>query len=280
MTSADEDYATGMPLELGDLLATTFRTIGANAASHLGLAAAVTIPSAAIGLVLQIVQHQLTQRALYGGSPEALLGAGAFGLGSLVVALLSFMVLVWGQGAMARIAVDRVRGRSLGARDALMATLPRYPALLGATFLVALATGVGSLLCLLPGIIAYLWLVVAVPAAACEEIGPLDALGRSIDLTEGSRLTIFLAALVVGLAFMALTFCILSPVMFSAVQSGIDPETLQDPLAPIQLFSSAMVTAVQMAWIVVSSVLNAVIYAKLRGLRDEVDARSVAEVFA
>src|SRR5690606_34737874 len=99
----------------------------------------------------------------------------------------------WVQGAMTRVAVDRVRGRSLGTRDALMATLPRYPAMLGASFLFVLATGLGSMLCLVPGVIAYLWLVVALPAAACEEIGPTQALGRSIDLTEGARLTIFLA---------------------------------------------------------------------------------------
>lgn len=283
MTSADEDYVTGMPLEIGDVLATTFRTIGANAASQLGLAAAVTVPSAAIGFVLQIAQYQLTQGAFSGArpaSPGELAQMGLFGIASIVVAILSFMAGVWAQGAITRIAVERVRGKSLGARDALMATLPRYPAMLGASFLFVLATGLGTLLCVVPGVIAYLWLAVSLPAAACEEIGPLDALGRSIDLTEGSRLTIFLAMLVVGSAFAALSLCILSPIFFSLLQSDLDPAALQNPLSPTQIVGSACGTVVQLASMVVISVLNAVIYAKLRGLRDEVDAHSVAEVFA
>lgn len=280
MTGDDEDYVTGTPLELGDLLATTFRTIGASAGAYVGLAAAVTLPSAAIGLVLQIVQYELTQGMPYFTDVTDVLAAtGAFGIASIVVAIVAFAAGAWVQGAMTRVAVDRVRGRSLGTRDALMATLPRYPAMLGASFLFVLATGLGSMLCLVPGVIAYLWLVVALPAAACEEIGPTQALGRSIDLTEGARLTIFLACLVVGVAFLALSMCIVSPMMFQAFQSP-DLAALQNPLAPTQLVSTAFGTVLQLAWMVGITVMNAVIYAKLRGLRDEVDAESVAEVFA
>lgn len=265
------------------MIATIFRTIGASAVPCLGLAAAVVLPNAAIGLVLQIAQYQLTQSVL--GSPVSdptgpLAALGLFGLASIAIAIVSFLATVLFHGAIVRVLVERVRGRSLGALEALRGTLPRYLPLLGAYFLVTLAIGVGSLLCLIPGILASLWLAVAVSAAACEEVGPIDALGRSIDLTEGSRGTIFLVGLVIGLGFLAMTMCILSPALFAMMQSGADPSALQDPLAPAQLVSTLLGIPLQIGWLVVAAAMNAVIYAKLRGLRDDVDAQSVAEVFA
>jgi hypothetical protein len=62
-------------------------------------------------------------------------------------------------------------------------------------FMIAL----GTLLCIIPGIILSLAFHVVYPVAVFEKGSPIDVLKRSYELTEGHRLNIFWAGIVIAL---------------------------------------------------------------------------------
>lgn len=74
--------------------------------------------------------------------------------------------------------------------------LRRWWALFLCMFLVSLVTAAGFLLLVVPGVILSLVLAVAFPVVVVENRGPVAALGRSAELTRGSRvLILFTSAL-------------------------------------------------------------------------------------
>lgn len=274
------------PLAVGDVLATTFRTIGAHAGPIAMLTSAIVVPTTLVTIALQVAQYQLVRGAPAGSMEEAL-GSIVFGLGSLLVALVSWVVGVIVHGAMLHLTLETMQGRAATPQQALRAAMPRFLSLLGTTFLVGILTFVGSMLCIAPGFIAMTWLAVAAPACFAERIGPIDAMQRSIELTEGHRLAVFLAYFVLIVTFGTLLCCVVSPAMVSAVQqaqesieSGRPADALQDPLTPMALVSDVLGMALQIVMMAVLSIAPAVMYARLRGLRDGVDAKAVAQVFA
>lgn len=70
-------------------------------------------------------------------------------------------------------------------------------------FVVSLAAGittlVGLVLCIVPGIIVFCMLWVAVPVAVMEQAGVMESMDRSQTLTSGTRLAVFALNLVLGL---------------------------------------------------------------------------------
>jgi hypothetical protein len=75
-------------------------------------------------------------------------------------------------------------GHSFGVRSALLAVLPRAPALSGLFILLILSTVVGLLL-ILPGIYLSVALVLAWPLLLFERDSPIGAMRRSVQLTRG-----------------------------------------------------------------------------------------------
>ncbi|MDQ3035054.1 MAG: hypothetical protein M3Y87_21785 [Myxococcota bacterium] len=277
--------ATGTPLEVGDVLATTFRTIGANAGPVFGLTAAVVIPSTLVGIALQVVQHYALRDLIAGGTLDpsaAAIGALVIGFGTLVITILSALATIALQGALTHLTIESLLGRGATAGEAVRASLGRLLPLIGTAFLAGLISMIGIFLCIVPGVIAWVWLVVAVPVCFAERLGPLDALQRSVELTEGHRLTIFLVGLVLTVALTAITMCVISPAMVVAFQQALDrggaATALEDPLAPLQLLTAALSAIVQTFGIAVLSVMPAVVFVRLRGLGG-VDAKAVARVF-
>lgn len=155
------------------------------------------------------------------------------------------------------------------------AVLRVVPALI--TGLAALlATLLGLLLFVVPGVIVWLTLFAAVPAAVIEHMGPLAAMRRSADLTHGSRGAIALATLALVATFIALLSCGCSVVAcFTLTQEA--PSELP-PL--VQVFVVILNLASQGFLVVGLTALSAVFYARARGLRERIDADDVAETFS
>ena len=104
---------------------------------------------------------------------------------------------------------------------------------------------------------------------------PVLRVQRSIDLTEGSRLTIFLVTFAMTAAVVTLYCCVLSPMMAETFTAALEQRQASvNPLSPMQLLSHLLSMIVTIGVTVVLYALNAVIYAKLRGLRDQVDVGS------
>lgn len=272
------------PLALGDVLSTAFRTIGASPGPLFGLAAAVIVPTALGNVALQVVQYFVVGSDVPPTATSALVSL-AFSLMTLLLVIVSAIAGTIVQGALFHVAIESLLGRRATTGEAVRVGLSRFLPLFAANLLIGLAVGVGTFLCLVPGLVAWTWLAVAAPACVYERIGPIDALQRSIDLTEGHRVTILLVWLLVGSAASALFCCVLTPAMMSAFEqvqqsslSGVAP--VASPLAPGALISDALSTLLQIGFLPLLYALHSVMYVRLRGLREGVDASAVARVFA
>jgi hypothetical protein len=78
-------------------------------------------------------------------------------------------------------------------RLAAKKTFERFPALLGAAIIASLAVFLGCMCCLLPGMaISLLW-ALPFPAILAHGVGPVSALGRSMDAMKDAWVPIGLA---------------------------------------------------------------------------------------
>jgi hypothetical protein len=131
--------------------------------------------------------------------------------------LISFLAGRLAQAGCFRAIADAYLGEEVGWRSSLRFALRRLPAVVLLTILSGFMVGLGSILCVVPGIYLYVAFSVAVPVLLVEGAGPSRALGRSRELVRGrwwgacgvavvgyilvSIVSLALTGLVVGVAF-------------------------------------------------------------------------------
>lgn len=124
---------------------------------------------------------------------------GDDGVLELIGSLVSIAASAWLIGSIVRIVEDvEADGRvdkSVG--ELLGSVLPRLLPLILLQILVNLLIGIGLILLIVPGIIAALVLIAAVPAFVVEGLGVFDAMARSAELTKHNRMRILAVGLVV-----------------------------------------------------------------------------------
>ena len=121
--------------------------------------------------------------------------------------------------------------------------------------------GIGMMLLLVPGIIAVTILAAAVPAAVIERPGVARALGRSAELTRGSRWSVF------GVIF---SIYILSYLAGAAV-GFLAPLSVNLYLAG-SLLTNVVFTALQ-------ATAHTLVYFHLRRAKETFDVEEIAAVF-
>ena len=190
-------------------------------------------------------------------------------------AMLPFYVVMFREGlvgwlcpvllhaAFAYGVVRHLRGGHAGFSESLAQFARRLVPVLGVMVIVAIATGIGFLLLVVPGVWLTVVLWVSLPAVVVER-SRLGAIQRSAELTRGFRGPIFGLVLILWVA----DFVVLS---------------VSDWIV------SAVVSHALLAWCVIKfvAVVTAGIYATavsvtyhdLRVLKDGVDTRSVSNVF-
>jgi len=188
------------PLSLGEILDRTFTLYRSHFALFLGITA---IPQLLV-LALQLTQLFLagSPRGLPGSAtnPVALPAAAPVAAGaSVVVGLLGAVVgtiaYLLSQGATVSAVADLYLGRT----PTIGASFQKVRRDLGTLFGVAMLNGlvvlVGFVLLILPGIYMLCRLMIAVPAAVLENLGPRSSLDRSFALTKDSAGRAFLILL-------------------------------------------------------------------------------------
>ena len=85
----------------------------------------------------------------------------------------------------------------------------RMLSLFGASILVGLSVGLGTVAFIIPGVILMVLLAMTIPACAFESLGILDSMKRSVELTKGYRLPIFGLYLITGISSAALALLFL-----------------------------------------------------------------------
>ena len=136
--------------------------------------------------------------------------------------------------------------------------------ILGVSILAGLATVIGFMLCVIPGLIVQAGLFVSIPALVIEDVGVADALDRSWKLTDGHRARIFFIALGLWL----LSVVVGGIVLLVVAQLGL-PSTAGELLS--QVLQSFLTT--------LQAVVAGVVYFDLRELREGLTLDDLAAVF-
>lgn len=268
------------PLDVGEVIQQAFRTVGQNVGVFLAIGVFTNLPGSIAGVFAQVAMFELLDPSSLMTADPASLGPQLAAMFAVYFAMLLILMALSaiGHGAAVYAAVEHLVGRKASIGEAMRVGLARFFWVFLCMLLVGMVSGFGFMFCIVPGVVAWVWLCVAAPAVIIENMGPVQAMQRSVDLTEGHRVPIFLAYLVLTLAYMGFAFCIVGPVSVLS-QAGTTPGELPDPLSPGQLVMAGLNFFVAVAVFMVFTALNGVIYARLRGLRDGVDASALAQVF-
>ncbi len=190
-------------------------------------------------------------------SPAAALGL-IFGvlLFWIVLNLLSQAVIVHG-------AFQDMRSRPVNLGESLVKGLSRFVPVLLLGLCVGICFILGFMLLIVPGLILVTMWAVATPACVVERLGPLRSMGRSRELTKGSRWKVFGIIILLG---------VVSSIIGGVLQ-GIVPPMAGNivGLVGIWIWNTLYGTF--------SGIIVAVMYHELRAAKDGVDIEQMAAVF-
>jgi hypothetical protein len=194
------------PMTLGEVLDRTFKLYTSEFWLFTGI---MSLPFLVLFVfnVLVGVASQTQVAAMSGGagssfSPATLVaGIG----GGFLLLVLTFILTGAGQAATIFAVSDIYLGRTASIRSSFQQVRGHVAQALGAILLMGLVIGVGFILLIIPGIFLMCRCAVTVPASMLEDEGPGTALGRSMELTKGFAMQVFVIfllawALAVGAA--------------------------------------------------------------------------------
>ena len=189
-------------VSVGGLLGTSLRILLRNLLPFGIIALVIT----AIPILIAIASGQG-----YFVDPEALPGDFDEDLSTMVVWGIGwwFLSLVFSQFLTAMLifgTVQDLRGESVRLGDCLGRALAVIGPVLGVAILATLATGLATILLIIPGLIVAIMLYVAIPVAVIERPGVMESLGRSVELTKGYRWQLFFVFLVIIGVVIAIQF--------------------------------------------------------------------------
>ena len=172
--------------------------------------------------------------------------------GVLLVASLVCAVVTHGT-------LQQLRGTRISIFESFRAAMVRVVPVVGVTIVTAIATGLASLLLLIPGIVVFTTYLIVIPVTLSERLGIRASMRRSAELTVGHRMQIFFAvALVFALQF-GLHYLLLE---FTGLHT--DRKFITEHDMPNRHLMIPLIRAVGQIVMTLGSVLPAVIYEQLR----------------
>lgn len=174
-------------IDIGRVMQATFRALGRNAAPFLAVS---LLFAGAPAFVSQYLTIQAIDQGLAGGLVNP-------GFGYLAATLSGYLL----QAALVRSTILDLSGRPPRVAESLVEALKLILPIIGITILSWIAILAGFLLLVVPGVIAYIMFLVAVPVLVEERQGVVASMRRSARLTSGSRWRIFVLLLVLGLLY-------------------------------------------------------------------------------
>jgi hypothetical protein len=175
-------------ISVGGILSQSMSVFVANLAPFLVLALILMVPSLIYGWAVV-------------SDPTAGISTGA-----LIAIIIQVVLTQLTVAAITYGSFQFLRGQPVGIGDALSRGLSLILPVLGVAILAGLAIGIGFILLVVPGIIVYVMLWVAIPAAVVERPGVVESLKRSVALTKGYRWQVFGVLLIIGVIFAVISF--------------------------------------------------------------------------
>jgi hypothetical protein len=257
------------PLSVGEILDRTFTLYRERFLLFLGISA---IPHV---LLLVVNLSQVFLR--FPGKPAATAAAARLSppmTGAAIVVLLigvvvGVIVYLLSQGATVIAISEIYLGRTITIADSLRRVRGELGNLFGVVLLNGLATGAAFILLIIPGIYVMCRLIVCIPAALIENLGPRTSLERSFELTKDSAGRAFLIILLYfALAFAAgALFAVPFQVMIVLTAAKSNPEMLRFWVALSQVGS----TIANVLVAPVLTIASAILYYDLRVRKEAFD---------
>ncbi|MEX0885230.1 MAG: hypothetical protein WD009_02220 [Phycisphaeraceae bacterium] len=260
----------GEPITTGDLLRRTFRAFGRHFGAFFVLTLLVLLPSILIELLLdlRLMREGVPMRQGYPVHP-AWWTAGTTFNDTFLVTLLTYVA----QAIIITATVNQMRGRPIRMGEAIATALRRFLSVIGAAILLSIVIGVGFVCLVIPGIIFACLFFVTLPAIVMEQVGPIEGMRRSVELTRGYRFKIFGAAVVLWLPAIALLVCL----------GAFGPDVIAMGGAGTEMGPNFVMLAIGWAVTIIMTmllaILAAVFYARARDVHEGMDLEQLAAVF-
>jgi hypothetical protein len=179
------------PLGIGEILDVAMKIVWRNAGTLLRIVVFIVLPVQIAAAVITVSATSTSKGGLSGNDVAA-----------AVVAAVAAGILTWvgstlASGACFRAIASAYLGHRTEWRDSFRYAVQRLPSILWVTLLAGLATLLGFILCILPGIYLAIGFALAVPALLTEDVRGGRALGRSRELVRGYWWRVF-AVVVLG----------------------------------------------------------------------------------
>jgi len=254
-------------VSIGRIFSRAFATIASNPVATLGIAFLFgALPSFVLVYLIASLGADLAGSI----GPVAAVAVAIF---SGVAAILLSMIT---QGALVRATVAFSEGRKASLAESATAGLSVAVPLFLLGLLSAIGMALGFVLLVVPGVILYVMWSVAAPALVEERLGPIEALGRSRDLTEGARWKIFGLVLVIVVAYLTFSGLVQGA---GALAFGADADMPTNLMTgvPLGYLTTTLVsdTVSSAVWGVILTSL----YVELRDWKDGPPTEALAEIF-
>lgn len=189
-------------------------------------------------------------------------------------AALLAMLTGWAllQAALVRSTILHAVGRDSDVTGSAMAALGMILPIIGLTICVTILMMLGLILLIIPGIMIYCALFVSVPALVEERRGVFASMGRSRDLTRGSRWQVFV--LVVFFWIVSQVANGLAGAIAGVSLIPLPGEALPDPIlaGAVYAISGTLVSLGTTVW-------TAALYVELREVKEGANTEQLADVF-
>ena len=246
--------ATDGRIDIGAVLSRGFEAITLNLPAFLGL-------SILLGGLPAFAFSYLSGANLE-NEAFPLSGSGATTIGAWLVQVVATSFL---QAVIVRSSILTLSGRDGDIGGSMVAAFGLVLPLIGLSILTWLVVLIGLVLLIVPGIIAYVALSVAVPAMVEEGQGITESMERSAALTKGSRWRIFLLFLILVVAYFVLA-------------AGLGAALVAaDEITDLAFAADA---AIGTASALFMSAMTAALYVELRTVKEGATTEGLASIFA
>jgi hypothetical protein len=242
------------PLSLGEILDRTFTLYRSHFILFFGITAIPQLLVLALQLAQLFLGLTVVMPGTRGGAPilrPALTGASILvGVVSLVVLSISYLL---SQGATVSAVAELYLGRTPTIGESFQKVRGDLGTLYGVALLNFLVVIVGFILLVIPGIYLLCRLMIAVPAAVLENLGPRSSLERSMALTKDAAGRAFLILLLYVVLVFALAFLFQLPISFAMVAARTNPAMLRAVVAVANVLNALSTTLVMPVFTIAAS---------------------------
>jgi hypothetical protein len=207
------------PMTLGEVLDRTFTLYR----EHFGLFVGIAALPNLVMLVFRFGVLLITRTTASGQAPN-LASPGFLGgvvLGALGSVVLLLVLVGISQAATISAVSDLFLGRETSVRNSYAAAKGHILTVIVIMILSGLATGIGFIFLIIPGIYLACRLAVSVPVSVVENDSPVQSMERSMELTKDYAGQMFLLLLLVFVLTYVVAVLLQFPVMFFAISAAM-----------------------------------------------------------